>query len=374
MVPCGRERNTKEPRCREPCRCPPSCHHPGREPHRCHPPPCPPCRLPCGLQLPGCSHHCPQPCHDRVLVRAPQVQLAGPWEAPSEPAFQQKALPCPPCQVPVPTSCFGEHEVSPVPCSRRGQFSCGRSCGRPLPCGNHSCPRECHPGGPAQCRPCEEGCSKPRPPGCPHPCPLPCHPGGCPPCTQLLRQRCHCRIGLLFLECTKLTEADDQTKLLLGSCNNQCPKELGCGHRCKQSCHAGACQQSCVQRVRLRCPCRRIRKEFLCWQAVQSEVLCDEVCRSQQQRASQLQEAEQKAAEEEEQRKMQEELECFQKRRGGVRRAKRRGRREESEGGGGRGLLGPGRLHPGPAGRSPAGRRPLPAEPGLSQGSKVTGA
>lgn len=32
-----------------------------------------------------------------------QVQLAGPWEQPSEPAFVKKALPCPPCQVPIPT-------------------------------------------------------------------------------------------------------------------------------------------------------------------------------------------------------------------------------------------------------------------------------
>lgn len=32
-----------------------------------------------------------------------QVQLAGPWEQPSEPAFIKKALPCPPCQVPIPT-------------------------------------------------------------------------------------------------------------------------------------------------------------------------------------------------------------------------------------------------------------------------------
>lgn len=31
-----------------------------------------------------------------------QHQSAGPWEQPSEPAFIQTALPCPPCDVPIP--------------------------------------------------------------------------------------------------------------------------------------------------------------------------------------------------------------------------------------------------------------------------------
>uniref|UniRef100_A0A8C2ZVF3 Nuclear transcription factor, X-box binding-like 1 n=1 Tax=Cyclopterus lumpus TaxID=8103 RepID=A0A8C2ZVF3_CYCLU len=261
-VPCGRERSTRPPRCKETCRHPPSCHHPSRETHRCHPGPCPPCRLPCLLPLPRCSHTCPPPCHDQVLVKSQQV--AGPWEQPSEPAFVQKALPCPPCQVPIPTSCFGEHEVSAVPCHRRGRFSCQRPCGRPLTCGNHDCSRECHlvtDGN--KCKVCEEGCSKPRPPGCPHPCSRPCHPGNCPTCSQMIRQRCHCKISLLYVECTKLTSADEQTKVELSSCNNQCPKELSCGHRCKQVCHPGVCEEKCQQKVKLRCPCKRIKKEEL---------------------------------------------------------------------------------------------------------------
>uniref|UniRef100_H3C756 Nuclear transcription factor, X-box binding-like 1 n=1 Tax=Tetraodon nigroviridis TaxID=99883 RepID=H3C756_TETNG len=328
-VPCGRERSTKPPRCKETCRRPSSCHHPLREEHRCHPGPCPPCRQPC-LPLPGCSHTCPQSCHDEVLVRSQQVQLAGPWEQPSAPAFVKKALPCPPCQVPIPTSCFGEHEVSPVSCHGHGRFSCGRPCGRPLTCGNHTCRRECHlvEGG-DQCDTCEEGCSKPRPPGCPHPCLGPCHPGNCPPCSQTLRQRCHCRITVLFLECTKLTSADEQTKVAMGSCNNQCPKQLSCGHRCKLVCHPGVCEEKCQQKVKVRCPCKRIKKEFPCCQAHQC-VPCDDGCREQQKKLLQEKEAELRASQEEEQRKLQEELEAFEKRqqRGG-RRSKRRGRREE---------------------------------------------
>uniref|UniRef100_A0A3B5M218 NF-X1-type domain-containing protein n=1 Tax=Xiphophorus couchianus TaxID=32473 RepID=A0A3B5M218_9TELE len=92
-----------------------------------------------------------------------------------------------------------------------------------------------------QCEVCEEGCAKPRPPGCPHPCPRPCHPGDCPPCSQMLRQRCHCRISTLYLECRKLTA-------------------LSCGHRCKQVCHPGVCEETCQQKVKLRCPCKRIKK------------------------------------------------------------------------------------------------------------------
>uniref|UniRef100_A0A8C7J6Z6 Nuclear transcription factor, X-box binding like 1 n=1 Tax=Oncorhynchus kisutch TaxID=8019 RepID=A0A8C7J6Z6_ONCKI len=209
-VPCGRERSTKPPRCKELCRSPPSCHHPSRETHRCHPGPCPPCRQACLLALKRCQHPCPQPCHDQVMVKtSDRVSVSGPWEQSSEPAFVRKALPCPPCLVPIPTACLGEHEVSPVPCHRRGPFSCKRVCGRTLTCGNHSCTKDCHrvtattnklQAGP-ECVVCEEGCVNPRPPGCPHPCLLACHPGSCPPCQQMTRQRCHCKISLLYIDC-----------------------------------------------------------------------------------------------------------------------------------------------------------------------------
>ncbi|XP_031734918.1 NF-X1-type zinc finger protein NFXL1-like [Anarrhichthys ocellatus] len=228
-------------------------------------------------------------------------------------------------------TCFGEHEVSPVLCHRRGRFSCRRPCGRPLTCGNHDCSRDCHlvtDGN--KCEVCDENCSKPRPPGCPHPCSRPCHPGNCPTCSQMIRQRCHCKISMLYVECTKLTSADEQTKVELGSCNNQCPKELSCGHRCKQACHPGVCEEKCQQKVKLRCPCKRIKKEFPCSPSVQCVVQCDDACRDQQRKVSQVKEAEQRAAQEEEQKKLQEELEAFEKRqqRGG-RRSKKRGRREE---------------------------------------------
>ncbi|CAL9694794.1 unnamed protein product [Knipowitschia caucasica] len=339
VVPCGREKSTKPPRCKELCRRPPECHHPSLQSHRCHPGPCPPCTLPCDRALRGCDHHCPRPCHDRVLVQSQQVQLAGPWEQPSKPAFEKKALPCAPCQVPIPTSCFGGHEVSPVPCHRRGPFSCGRQCGCPLTCTNHSCSRPCHPVAPGnKCEECELGCLKPRPLGCPHSCSKPCHSGPCPPCPQTLRQRCHCKISCLYIACTEWTAADDGTKTKLCSCNNQCPKQLSCGHRCRLLCHPGDCEAQCLHKVKLRCPCRRLKKEVQCHLSAQTRLQCDNTCKEQQKKVTQVKEAELKAVEEEELRKQQEELEAFERRlKGAGRRNKRKRKGEESEDGG-RGL------------------------------------
>ncbi|KAK1803743.1 hypothetical protein P4O66_020762, partial [Electrophorus voltai] len=337
-VPCGREKSTKPPRCRELCSKPPSCHHSSREHHRCHFGPCPPCKQECQLPLPACTHLCPQPCHDQVLLKAhPQGQLAGPWEQPSAPAFECKALPCPPCQVPIPTY------VSPVLCHARGPFSCGRPCGRSLTCGNHTCSLECHTVTPdpssekkeagKECEQCEESCSKPRPAGCPHTCALPCHRGNCPPCTQMIRQRCHCKITTLYIECLKLTSADDEGKKWLISCKNQCPKQLKCGHRCKEQCHEGECADTCNQRVKVKCPCKRIKKEFSCSRARQEEdlVLCDDTCRELQRKHTEAREAEERAIKEEEMKKHQAELEAFEKRQKGKRKKNRRNTEVEPE-------------------------------------------
>nr|XP_046185217.1 NF-X1-type zinc finger protein NFXL1-like [Oncorhynchus gorbuscha] len=298
-VPCGRERSTKPPRCKELCRSPPSCHHPSRETHRCHPGPCPPCRQACLLALKRCQHPCPQPCHDQVMVKTSDRVLAGPWEQSSEPAFVRKALPCPPCLVPIPTACLGEHEAGP------------------------------------ECVVCEEGCVNPRSPGCPHPCLLACHPGSCPPCQQMTRQRCHCKISLLYIDCLTFRSAEDETKADLGSCKNQCPKQLSCGHHCKDLCHPGHCEDKCSHRVKLKCPCKRIKRELLCYKARQDQtrVDCNEACTALRRKANEVKEAEENAALEEERKKQQAELEAFENRQKG--RRKKRGKRGEGGGGGG---------------------------------------
>ncbi|XP_042324551.1 NF-X1-type zinc finger protein NFXL1 isoform X2 [Sceloporus undulatus] len=337
-VPCGRERTTKPPRCKELCRQPPTCHHPSREKHSCHFGPCPPCHQPCKKILEKCRHLCPVACHDEALVKQTGLhQPAGPWEQTVEPAFIQTALPCPPCLVPIPTQCLGKHEMSPLPCHTVGPYSCKRVCGRLLDCQNHSCMKECHKvsetdsnndvqkAGP-ECSQCEEECSKPRPLGCPHSCPLPCHPGECPSCAQMIRIKCHCKLTSLYIECIKITSADLKEKEELSSCKNQCPKELSCGHRCKEICHPGDCPKNCNQKVKVRCPCKRLKKEVLCSKLQEGQVSleCDAVCKEMKRKASEMKEAEARAAIEEEKRRQQAELEAFENRLKGRRKNKRR--------------------------------------------------
>ncbi|XP_038625176.1 NF-X1-type zinc finger protein NFXL1 [Tachyglossus aculeatus] len=343
-VPCGRERTTRPPRCKELCSQPSTCHHPNRETHRCHFGACPPCRQPCQKTLEKCGHLCPAACHDQALVKQTGLpQPAGPWEQPSEPAFIQKALPCPPCLVPIPTECLGKHEVSPLPCHAAVPYSCKRFCGQSLNCQNHTCTKECHrvtqedsnaPGGrkaQPECLQCEEPCSKSRPTGCPHPCVLPCHPGACPPCGQMLRIKCHCKISSLYVACVKLTSASEKEKAILSCCQNQCPKELPCGHRCKEICHPGDCTPNCNQKVKLRCPCKRLKKELPCCKAREGHVSldCDALCREAKRKASEIKEAEAKAAGEEAKRRQQAELEAFENRLRG--RRKKPKKRDEVE-------------------------------------------
>ncbi|XP_051895842.1 NF-X1-type zinc finger protein NFXL1 [Pristis pectinata] len=337
IVPCGRERTTKPPRCKELCRKPPTCHHPTREKHRCHFGPCPPCKQPCQKAQTACAHLCPDPCHDEVLVKQENsCQPSGPWERRSGPAFIRTAIPCPACMVPIPTACLGKHEISPLPCHAAGPYSCKRSCGRRLACGNHTCAMECHAvtivdGNDEQqagkeCQVCEEACSYPRPPGCIHPCSLPCHEGACAPCSQMIRTKCHCKMATLYVECIKITTADVKAKISLHSCKNQCPKQLSCGHRCKAICHPGNCPEGCSQKVKMKCPCKRIKKEILCSVVTEEQVLveCDEVCQEMKQKASEMKEAEERAALEKEKLKQQVELEAFEKRLRGRRKKNKR--------------------------------------------------
>uniref|UniRef100_A0A8C4QJ29 Nuclear transcription factor, X-box binding-like 1 n=2 Tax=Eptatretus burgeri TaxID=7764 RepID=A0A8C4QJ29_EPTBU len=293
-VSCGCERNTRPPRCNQLCSSPPICHHPKRAPHRCHPWKCPPCQLPCNRMHKDCGHLCPDPCHDAVLVTPAQPAISGPWEKIELPRPKIQAQPCSPCKVPVPVSCLGKHEVSTLPCQESRPYSCGRPCGKFLPCGNHTCQEPCHAFADGRtppddqrpisiCPPCEVGCLRPRLEGCPHQCTLPCHPGPCPTCCQIIKVACHCKLTLLHLCCSKLVSASEEKRASLLSCSNRCPLELPCGHRCKATCHAGPCPdpETCLHRVKIRCSCRRLKKEAACWRVQQGLVLldCDSECR-----------------------------------------------------------------------------------------------
>ena len=58
--------------------------------------------------------------------------------------------------------------------------------------------------------------------------------------------------------------------------------QLPCGHRCSLTCHADAClpEPECAYVVNASCPCKRIKKAFICsnWQQRNARLDCDDVC------------------------------------------------------------------------------------------------
>ncbi|XP_026478578.1 NF-X1-type zinc finger protein NFXL1-like [Ctenocephalides felis] len=328
-VPCGREKKTRPPRCTHLCKLDPVCNHRSLVPHRCHMGPCPKCKLPCGNVL-NCGHVCEVPCHTAVTVTENQVENPiGPWEAKQIAVL--KALPCPPCTFPVPYSCLGEHESPDWPChlTQGGRKSCGRVCGKALACGNHNCQIECHTlydkDGIEVCIPCDKPCLLPQPEGCVHQCPRPCHVGPCRLCSVHVKRTCHCGLTQLYLRCgelfgRKVTEAE-RDKLL--SCGNQCTKTYACGHRCQNNCHSGECQgaDKCHKKVKLYCPCKRIKREFTCDKVRMkiAQVDCDDTCQEKKQNEEKLlheQEVQRKLLEE---MKNKTEVELFEKKFSGKR-------------------------------------------------------
>lgn len=285
LVMCGKEKTSKPPRCNKLCTTPSSCHHTKRQPHNCHFGTCPPCTQICCMPL-DCLHKCKEKCHDEVLVES-KVKAAGPWELALKPSFVTAKLPCPPCQEKISVNCYGLHDNSAMPCCEAKPYCCGRSCGQPLNCGFHFCEMQCHVTKQSEhsgqvstmCQDCERPCSKPRPDGCPHECSSTCHSGPCRRCKRALRIRCHCNMTELKFLCCDFTSADEDSKVKLMSCGNECQNKLPCGHPCGKPCHVGPCLESCNRRVVMKCPCNRRKKELTCPQARDGySIMCDEIC------------------------------------------------------------------------------------------------
>ena len=296
LVPCGMERSTKPPRCRNKCKAPTDCHHASRVTHSCHFGPCPGCRQVCEKSL-KCGHNCLSPCHDNVKVKVEDTPArkaaATPWELQKsgKPDIELKALDCPDCEVPVSVTCLGGHETTDWPCFKAKPSSCGRNCGRKLPCGNHFCERSCHKvknapnemDSGANCRKCESGCTRSRPEGCNHPCQRACHDDPCDTCLQLIRIRCHCELTQLYVECEKwIKPLSEEERESLGCCKDQCPKLLSCGHRCFLTCHSGKCgdESLCRKKCKIYCHCKRKKKDILCKERGGNvKIECDQECR-----------------------------------------------------------------------------------------------
>ncbi|VDN03530.1 unnamed protein product, partial [Thelazia callipaeda] len=126
--------------------------------------------IPCGAALPPCSY----PCSRQHPCNHPPMHTCH-----VEPK-------CPPCTVLTQKPCYGGHEIrSNIPCYLNN-VSCGRPCGKELPCGVHQCKRICHA---QSCLVsgtlCQQMCTKRRVgQACDHICGSPCH--GKAPCPKTI--------------------------------------------------------------------------------------------------------------------------------------------------------------------------------------------
>ncbi len=119
----------------------------------------------------------------------------------------------------------------------------------------------------------------------------------------LIRIRCHCTMSQLYVKCGDWTTAEDATKELLGCCKDQCPKLMSCSHRyihsflrnidsrelseakmfifrCFRTCHSGKCgsEKDCKKKVKLFCPCKRLKVDSTCSLSKTVKVDCDSSC------------------------------------------------------------------------------------------------
>ncbi|XP_003737290.1 NF-X1-type zinc finger protein NFXL1 [Galendromus occidentalis] len=346
LFPCGTNLQTAKVVCRELCVMPPDCHHETKVQHRCHPGRCPPCALPCARTL-SCGHTCTAKCHSAVLAKIlPKEKPRGPWEPQPQARWELIAKPCPPCNELVRVDCFGKHGETEWPCHAARISSCGKPCGRILPCGQHGCTLECHvvsdaPNGLVSGSSCEQYCgngcqSKSRPEECSHPCGRPCHAGDCSPCNQYVQFRCHCENTLTVKSCREWCAMTEEERRSAQRCLQRCGKNLECGHRCFLKCHPGECgdPRQCRKMITLFCSCRRIKQEVCCGarDAKSQKVKCDEECRAIQQRLKR-QEDERRAFEEAAKKKQEEERNALEVERVlGGRRTKRGKKKDSNDG------------------------------------------
>jgi transcriptional repressor NF-X1 len=237
------------------------------------------------------------------------------------------AGPCPPCPHMGPeTACFCGQEVARKRCIETDYDSgwgCGKVCGDLLPCGEHTCQRECHEGLCGSCEvlvdakcycgkvekdlpcsdqddliessssessganekietwigsfQCEDVCNRLFDCG-KHSCKKECHAqtGGrehCPFSPDVV-SRCPCgKTSLQDLECVR-TSCDDN----IPYCQETCQKPLVCGHLCVSKCHEGECS-TCLQKIQIKCRCGRTSSTSICHQGTLEPPQCARTCK-----------------------------------------------------------------------------------------------
>ncbi|CAH3997479.1 unnamed protein product [Pieris brassicae] len=190
----------------------------------------PPCSAPCRRERP-CGHPPHHSCH---------------------------SADCPPCVVLTTKTCYGKHEErKTIPCSQE-EFSCGLPCGKPLPCGKHTCIKICHKG-PCDTDKCNQPCNEKRS-SCGHPCSGPCHAtngGPCPStsnCKRAVIATCPC--GRRKAERACCDNARDFAKILNALAATKIQEggmvDLSDAHRPSAMLKTLECDDECRQEARSR--------------------------------------------------------------------------------------------------------------------------
>lgn len=238
---------------------------------QCHPGPCPPCKAfapprpcPCGKKVITTR------CSDRKSVQTCGQLCDKPLDCGRHQCDRLCHVgPCDPCKVLINASCFCKKKSEVLLCgdmsvkgeikADNGLFPCNLTCGKKLRCGNHHCADTCHPGPCGECEllpskvktcccgktalrdqrrscldpipTCSGTCGKLLPCGM-HRCKEKCHSGCCPPCYELVTQKCRCGSTSRTVECFKTTSDDDKFV-----CDRPCGRKKNCGrHRCSERC------------------------------------------------------------------------------------------------------------------------------------------
>ncbi|PNJ81927.1 NFX1 isoform 5 [Pongo abelii] len=188
----------------------------------------------CGKDLKCGNHTCSQVCHPQPCQPCPRLpQLVRCCPCGQTPLSQLLEL----------GSSSRKTCMDPVP-------SCGKVCGKPLPCGSldfiHTCEKLCHE-------------------------------GDCGPCSRTSVISCRCSFRTKELPCTSL-KSEDATFM----CDKRCNKKRLCGrHKCNEICCVDKehkCPLICGRKLRCglhRCeePCHRGNCQT-CWQASFDELTC----------------------------------------------------------------------------------------------------
>uniref|UniRef100_A0A8C9UAF6 Transcriptional repressor NF-X1 n=1 Tax=Scleropages formosus TaxID=113540 RepID=A0A8C9UAF6_SCLFO len=143
------------------------------------------CGKPCGKLLDCGNHDCQQPCHSAPCQSCPRLP--------------QLVSSCPCGQTPLAKLLeLGDVErrscTDPIP-------SCGKTCGKPLPCGSSVTI---------------------------HVCENICHEGSCGPCSLMSTAKCRCGFK------TKVSQREGELEF---TCDKRCNKKRSCGrHKCTEVC------------------------------------------------------------------------------------------------------------------------------------------